>query len=278
MSKRLEGKACVVTGAGGGIGSATCKRFIAEGAIGVVCADIDEEAAKATAADINEEFGKGKAIAIKSDVSKVEDCKKSIDLCVSTYGRIDVYFANAGVLGRYYPISQETEDSFMRTMQINTLGPFMAIKYASEAMKTTAGGGSIIITSSIASIRADLTPLQYAASKGAVLSMVIAANDRLLLDNVRVNAVLPGGVLTPMVMGVAKDLEDQGLELKGYDAKRFPYIETEQIASVVLFLASEESSCIKGHALVADGGMANSMGSQPPPQPKKTKQAKKAKL
>lgn len=161
----------------------------------------------------------------------------------------------------------------MRTMAINTLGPFMAIKYASEAMKKTAGMGSIIVTSSIASIRADLTPIQYAASKGAVLSMVIAANDRLLLDNVRVNAVLPGGVMTNMVMGVAKDLDDQDLELKGYDAKRFPYIETDQIASIVLFLASDESIPIKGHSLVADGGMANSMGSQPPPQ-KKVKKVK----
>ena len=205
-------------------------------------------------------------------MSKVDDVKKSVDLCVSKYGKIDVYFANAGVLGRYIPIADETEESFMRAMQINTLGPFMAIKYASQAMKKTAEGGSIIVTSSIASIRADLTPLQYAASKGAVLSMVIGANDRLLLDNVRVNAVLPGGVLTQMVMGVSNDLKAQGLELPGYDAKRFPFIETKQIADVVLFLASDESSVIKGHALVADGGMANSMGSQPQPrkiQPKR---------
>jgi len=210
----------------------------------------------------------------KADVSKVEDAKRIVDTCVSTYGRLDVYFANAGVLGKFRPIADETEDSFMRAMEINTLGPFMAIKYASEAMKKTAEGGAIIVTSSIASIRADLTPLQYAASKGAILSMVIAANDRLLLDNVRVNAVLPGGVLTPMVMGVAKDLEEQGLELKGYDSQRFPYIEPEQIASVVLFLASDEGSIIKGHALVADGGMANSMGSQPPPTKKKPRKAK----
>jgi NAD(P)-dependent dehydrogenase (short-subunit alcohol dehydrogenase family) len=214
----------------------------------------------------------------KTDVSRVEDVKRSVDLCVSSFGRIDVYFANAGVLGRYYPISEETEDSFMRTLQINTLGPFMAIKYASEAMKKTAGGGSIIVTSSIASIRADLTPLQYAASKGALLSLVISANDRLLIDNVRVNAVLPGGVLTNMVMGVTSDLAAQGLELNGYDAARFPFIETEQIAAVVLFLASDESSIIKGHALVADGGMANSMGSQPPPTKKKEKKKNQSKL
>ena len=155
----------------------------------------------------------------------------------------------------------------MRTLQVNTLGPFLAIQAASEAMKQT-GGGCIIVTSSIASIRADLTPLQYAASKGALLSMVISANDRLLLDNIRVNAVLPGGVMTDMVAGVAKDLDDQGLFLKGFDFKRYPHAEPEQIANVVCFLASDEASLIKGQAVVADGGMANSMGSQPLPQKK----------
>lgn len=199
----------------------------------------------------------------------MEHVKKSVDVCVSTFGQIDVYFANAGVLGKFIPIASETEESFMRAMQINTLGPFMAIKYASEAMKNTAGGGSIIVTSSIASIRADITPLQYAASKGALLSMIISANDRLLVDNVRVNAVVPGGVLTPMAMGVGRDLSEQGLMLPGFDSARYMFIEPDQLASIVLFLASDESIPIKGQAIIADGGMSNSMGSQPHPKPKK---------
>ena len=206
------------------------------------------------------------------DVSKPEDAKQSVELCVSQFGKIDVYFANAGVLGKFMPIAQESEESFKRAMDINTLGPFMAIKYASDAMKQTAGGGSIIVTSSIASIRADLTPLQYAASKGALLSLVISANDRLLMDNIRVNAVLPGGVLTPMVMGVTQNLAEQGLELPGFDSRRYMFIEPVQIAAIVLFLASDESLPVKGQALIADGGMANSMGSQP--HPKKVKKSK----
>ena len=200
----------------------------------------------------------------------MSDVKATVDICVQKFGRIDVYFANAGVLGRFVPISEETEESFMRSFAINTLGPFMAIKYASEAMKRTAGGGSIITTASIAAIRSDLTPLQYAASKGALLSLVISANDRLLMDNVRVNAVVPGGVLTGMAMGVAKDLDDQGLILPNFDPNRYIFIQPEQIASIVLFLASDESIPIKGQASVADGGMANSMGSQPHPIAKKT--------
>ncbi|KAH9258451.1 hypothetical protein BASA82_000499 [Batrachochytrium salamandrivorans] len=273
---RIEGKACVVTGAGGGIGSATARRFIKEGASGVICADINFAAAEETAKSINEEFPGNRAVALHCDVSKKADVIKSVELCEGKFGKIDVYFANAGVLGKYIPISDETEESFLRTLNINTMGAFMAIKYASEAMKRHGQGGSIIVTSSIASLRADITPLQYAASKGSLLSMVVAANDRLLSDRIRVNAILPGGVMTDMAMGVARDLHEQGLEMAGYDIDRFPFFETDQMAGIVLFLASSESEPIKGQFIIADGGMANSMGSQPPPQPKRQK--KNAKL
>jgi NAD(P)-dependent dehydrogenase (short-subunit alcohol dehydrogenase family) len=265
---RLSEKACVVTGGGGGIGAAACRKFLEEGAKGVVVVDINQEAAEEIAKDLNEEFGSNKAVACKADVSKPDDVQRTVQTCIARFGQIDVYFANAGILGKFVPIAEESAASFERTMQVNTLGPFLAIKHASIAMKKT-GGGSIILTSSIASIRADLTPLQYAASKGALLSLVISASDRLLLDNVRVNAVLPGGVMTNMVMGVAKDLDDQGLEMKGFDMKRYPHAEPEQIANIVTFLASEESSAIKGQCIVADGGMSNSMGSQPQPSLKK---------
>lgn len=265
---RLEGKACVVTGAGSGIGAATAQLFARHGALTVVCCDIDLAAAEGTASGINEEFP-GRATALRADVSRPEDAQRTVEACVSACGRLDVYFANAGVLRRLVPIGEETEESFMQSIAVNTLGPFMAIKHASAAMVRTAGGGSIICTGSIAAMRSDLTPLQYTASKGALLSMVTSASDRLMLDNVRVNAVVPGGVLTPMVMGVAKDLREQGLELTGYDMERFPPILPEQIANVVLFLASDESAAVKGHAIVADGGMSNSMGSQPYPQKKK---------
>lgn len=274
MSQRIQDKACVVTGAGGGIGSATARRFIAEGASGVICADINLESVQAVVDAINEEFPGSRAVALLCDVSKKADVIRSVDLCVERFGRIDVYFANAGVLGKYIPIADETEESFLRTLNINTMGTFMAIKYASEAMKKCGNGGSIVVTSSIASLRADITPLQYAASKGSLLSMVVAANDRLLTDRIRVNAILPGGVMTEMAMGVAKDLDDQGLQMTGYDMERFPFFETDQMAGIVLFLASDESMPIKGQFIVADGGMANSMGSQPPPQKKKIRKAK----
>jgi len=184
----------VVTGAGGGIGSATARRFAQDGAK-VVLADVNQAAVQAAAAAINAEVP-GSCVAVTADVSKSADVKATVEECVRRFGRIDVYFANAGVLGRFVPIADETEESFVRTLQINTLGSFLAIKHAAPEMKRTAGKGSIVLTSSIAAIRADLTPLQYAASKGALNAMTVAANDRLLLDKVRVNCVLPGGVMT----------------------------------------------------------------------------------
>ena len=139
---------------------------------------------------------------------------------------------------------------------------------------TNAGSPSLRSTASIAAVRADLTPVAYAASKGAVLSLVIAANDRLTEDgdkSVRVNAIVPGGVLTPVVMGVAQDLESQGLELKGYDMQKYPPIMPEDIANVVLFMLSDESSPIRGASIACDLGMTTSMGSQPPPVKKQAK-------
>ncbi|CAK9109840.1 Short-chain dehydrogenase reductase 3b (AtSDR3b), partial [Durusdinium trenchii] len=242
-ARTLEGKCAVVTGAASGIGKATALRFAEQGAK-VVCADLNEDQAKATADEINEAFP-GSAVAVKADVSSTEDTKRVVQTCVDTFGKINVFYANAGILPKFVPIADETESSFMRTMEINTLSVFLAIKYAGEAMKACGEPGSIICTASIAALRSDLTPLQYAASKGAILSMIKSANDRLLLDDIRVNAVVPGGVMTPLVMEVAKNLDEQGLFLKGYDYRRFPPIPPEEIAQTVAFLASDHSAPIK---------------------------------
>merc|ERR1711907_723489 len=145
----------------------------------------------------------------------------------------------------------------MRALKVNTLGAFFAIKHASAAMED---GGSIIVTASIAAIRADVTPLEYAASKGAVISMVRASADRLLGDGVRVNCVVPGGVVTNITSQVAMEMDERGQSLKGYDMEAFPPADPFEIGKVVRFLASEDSSFINGQAIVADGGMSNSMG------------------
>ena len=265
----------MVTGAGGGIGSAAARRFAEEGAK-VVMVDVNLDAVNEAAEEINKDVP-GSCVAVKADVSKSDDVKNTVKTCVDKFGRIDVYFANAGVLGKFVPIEEETYESFMRTLAINTGGGFLAIQHAAPEMKRTAGKGSIILTSSIASLRADLTPLQYAASKGALNAMMISANDR-LIPHVRVNCIVPGGVMTNMAQGVAKDLDDAGLIMKGFDFEKFPHAEPEEIAALASFLASDESNPVRGAMIVADGGMSNSMGSQPPPVPKKKKTPAKSKL
>jgi len=265
--KRLEGKCAVITGGGSGIGAAAAMTFAQHGAK-IIIADINVEDAFEVAAEINELYP-GSAEPVRADVSVIGDNKMIVAACIEKFGKIDIFYANAGVLNKQVPLFEETEEQFMKAISVNTMGAFMAIKYAGEAMVKSGRGGSIICTASIAGIRSDLTPLQYGASKAAILSMVKSANDRLLLDNVRVNAILPGGVMTPLMMSVSKNLDDQGLFLKGYDIHRFPPIDPSQIAAVALFLASDDSSPIKGQAIIADGGMSNSMGSQPYPQKKR---------
>lgn len=263
---RLEGKIAIITGAGSGIGKATAILFATEGAA-VVCADISEEPAKETSEEICK--AGGRSVALRADVRKEEDSVQMVNAALDNFGQLDVFFANAGVLPKSVPIAEETGESFTNTLAVNTLGPFYAIKHASAAMKTNGRGGSIIVTSSIGAIRAEHTPLQYGSSKAALLSLVQAANERLLDDGVRVNGIAPGGVFTPMVERVAKELYDAGVSIN-IESKYMPN-PPEEIAQIVLFLASDESKAVKGHTLVCDGGLSNSMGSQPPPKPMKKK-------
>jgi NAD(P)-dependent dehydrogenase (short-subunit alcohol dehydrogenase family) len=240
--------------------------FASEGAA-VVCADIAEEPAKETSEEICQ-MG-GRSVALRADVRREEDSVQMVSVALESFGRLDVFFANAGVLPKFVPIEEESGESFTNTLAVNTLGPFYAIKHASAAMKKGGWGGSIIVTSSIGALRAEHTPLQYGSSKAALLSLVQAANERLLDDGVRVNAIAPRGVWTPMVERVAKELYDAGVSIN-VESKYMPN-PPEEIAQVVLFLACDESKAIKGHTLVCDGGLSNSMGSQPPPRPMKKK-------
>lgn len=274
----LHGKCGVVTGAAGGIGRSTAVSWAKNGAK-VVCADIDLDGAQETVKIINE-LGFGKiimAVAVQADVSSKDDTLKVLDACVNNFGSIQIFFANAGVLPGNRSIAEQDEAEFMRTIQINMFGVFLGIKYSSIYMKKynkDCSNCSIVCTGSIAAIRADLTPLAYTASKGGILSMAQSANDQFLLDGIRVNSIVPGGVNTQIYWSMARKLEEQGLVMKGFDFKRFPPLEPEDIANVVTFLVSDLSKAIKGQVIVADGGMSQSMGSQPYPSKINKKKAK----
>jgi len=262
-SPRLEGKVCVVTGAGSGIGLATALLFAENGARAVVCADIDVEAARDVVEDIQEMFSGVRACAIRADVSSEKDSRHIVDECVRRFGSLDVYFANAGILGkRERAVEEAVVRDFERHLKVNLIGPFLAVKFASQQMVRQPSGGSIIMTASIAAIRADVTPLAYSCSKAGVVALARSAQDALLTENaaIRVNAVMPGGVMTAMSGAVAQGVASEGLRVAGYDMKKFPPADPGEIASVVLFLASEDASFVKGQTIVADGGLSNSMG------------------
>jgi NAD(P)-dependent dehydrogenase (short-subunit alcohol dehydrogenase family) len=266
LGQQLGGLAAVVTGAGGGIGEASAMLFAHQGAK-CVCVDINEEAANQTAHQINQKYGEGTAIAVTADVADEAQSQNTVDRCIEAFGRLDVYFANAGMLGRHTSIEDTTLEAFERTMKVNCVGVFLAIKHASVAMKRLGGGGSIICTASIAAIRADVTPLEYTASKAAVVAIVRSSADRLILDdeqqrtNIRVNAIMPGGVVTNIALGVASDIDSQEMKVGGYDFARFPPAMPQQIAEVALFLARPDASgYVNGQVIVADGGLSNTMG------------------
>jgi len=260
--KRLCGRVCVVTGAGSGIGLATALRFAKEGAKAIVCVDIDGESARDVAEEISETYARVLVMGLRADVSSDADSKMIVDTCVERFGSLDIYFANAGILGKERGIDGATVVDFERHLKVNLLGPFLAIKHATRIMVRQDSGGSVICTASIAAIRADVTPLAYSCSKAGVVALVRSSQDMLLEKNikVRVNAVMPGGVMTAMSGSVAQRVAADGLRVHGYDMRKFPPADPDEIASVALFLASDGASYVKGQTIVADGGMSNSMG------------------
>eukprot|EP01062_Namystynia_karyoxenos_P073482 TRINITY_DN70277_c0_g1_i1.p1 TRINITY_DN70277_c0_g1~~TRINITY_DN70277_c0_g1_i1.p1 ORF type:complete len:309 (+),score=76.10 TRINITY_DN70277_c0_g1_i1:65-928(+) len=250
---RFVGKAVVVTGAGGAIGRAAALQFAAEGA-SVLCVDIDGDSVGATVRAAGQ-----LASVLVADVGAEADAERIVSTCVERYGRIDAYFANAGYFGQWKLMHESTPADFEKAMRVNVVAPFLAIKHASAAMKRT-GGGSIVVTTSIAADRVDIAPVEYSASKGAAHALVRACQGALISDKVRVNALAPGGVRTPMSLGVGKQLAKREFKVRGFDPKRYPLQPPAEIAGVAVWLCSPESAPVKGQVVVADGAWTNSTG------------------
>lgn len=253
---RLDGKVAVITGGASGMGQATVERFVAEGAR-VVLADLQTERGEALAATL------GDAVRfLATDVSEDADVRAMIDLALSAFGRLDIVFNNAGFGGVAGPLAEtDTGDAYRRTVDAMFTGPLMAMKYAGPILAAQ-GSGSIITTASVAGLRGGYGPHVYSGIKSAVIGLTRSVALELGPAGVRVNAICPGGIATPIFAG-NKALEP-GANVDWAEAVR-PVLariqpipragEGADIANAALFLASDESSFITGQALVVDGGL-----------------------
>ncbi|HXC53295.1 MAG TPA: glucose 1-dehydrogenase [Candidatus Limnocylindrales bacterium] len=266
---RLEGKVAVITGAASGIGEATARLFAFEKA-SVVLADINDDRGRKLADEISSNGGAARYV--HADVAREADVKAMIDLAVSEHGRLDTIFNNAGYGGTSGPIAEIPVEEFDATVGVLLRGVFLGIKHAAPVMSAQ-GSGSIISTSSVAGLRAGYAPHVYTVAKAAVIQLTKTVAMELGESGVRVNCICPGGIATPLLGSAFGDDsmdENAKLELVRQTIAMFQPIRRaglpEDIASAALWLASDESSFVNGHALVVDGGLTGGvMWSMQPP-------------
>ena len=248
---RLAGRVALVTGAGAGIGLETSLAFAREGAH-VVCVDVNGNAAEAAAAQVRS--AGAEALPVTADVSSAADSERMIAAAEERFGALHVLFNNAGIshIDDGDAVGTE-EDVWDVTMNVNLKGVFLGCKYGIPALRR-AGGGSIINTASFVAVLGAATPqLAYTASKGGVLALsrelaVIHAR-----ENIRVNALCPGPLRTELLMKYLDTEEKRQRRLVHVPMGRFG--EAREIASAVLFLASDESSFVTGSTFLVDGGI-----------------------
>ncbi len=251
---RLDNKVAVITGGASGMGLATVDRFLDEGA-SVVIADFNEETGN-EAVNLAGQRGHGDRVTfIKTDVASESDIVAMIDKAVNDFGRLDIVFNNAGVGGAIGPLTETTVEDWDYTFDVLAKGVFLSIKHAARVMKAQAEGGSIINTASIAGLSGDGGPLVYSAAKSAVVSLSQSAAVELAPDRIRVNAICPGFIATPLAAGGQKgNLE--ATERSFAKSQPWPeYGKGEHIAGAALFLASDDSMFVTGEKIVVDGGL-----------------------
>ncbi|OXM85588.1 SDR family NAD(P)-dependent oxidoreductase [Paenibacillus rigui] len=246
---RLEGKMALITGAGAGIGKTTSLRFAKEGAK-VVVTDINLDNANQTAAEIK--HAGGEAVAFRHDVSNEDNWKQVVSESVSAYGRIDVLFNNAGI---YFikPLAEISVEEWNRLMSINVTGVFLGMKHVMPLMARNKGG-SVINASSIAGIKGAAGHLAYGASKGAVRTMTKDAAVEYADYNVRVNSIHPAYINTAMGSYAVDTAQIPEAELAKIVAPIGRFGTVEEVAGLVVYLASDEASFSTGAEFVIDGG------------------------
>jgi NAD(P)-dependent dehydrogenase (short-subunit alcohol dehydrogenase family) len=248
--KRLEGRTAVITGAASGIGAASARLFVGEGAR-VLIADMQEAHGKQLASEL------GSSAAFRRvDVTREEDVKGAVDEAVERWGRLDVIFNNAGFGGALGPIDETTVEDFDITFDVLVKGVFLGIKHAARVMKPQ-GSGSILSTASVAGLQAGYSPHLYNVAKAAVIHMTRSVALELGAWGIRVNCICPGVIATPLAAGRPDVSEEQLQKFRRVLAKGQPLGrvgDPEDIGRAAVWLASDEASFVTGHAQVVDGG------------------------
>lgn len=243
----FTGSVVLITGAATGIGRATALRFGASGAA-VVLGDLDDRA-ETTAQTIRD--GGGDAMFVETDVAVAEDVERLVDSAVRSYGSVDVAFNNAGVLPPTGPLLEQSQADWDRTIGVDLTGLFLSLKYELAQM-VPAGRGSIINTASVAGVIADPGMAPYVAAKHGVVGLTKAAALDYAGTGVRINAVAPGLVETPMTAGWLADPDMRATVLANAPLGRAA--DPDEISGTVLFLASPLSTYSNGAVHIVDGG------------------------
>ena len=251
MAGRLEGKVCVITGAGGGMGREAAIRFTEEGAK-VCAADVNLAAAEATVGRCS-----GEAFAFQANVAEETDVEAMMAATVERFGGIDVLYNNAGISPDDDASVLDTSvEAWDRVQAVNTRGVFLCCKHGIPHLVERGGGSVINVASFVAILGAATSQISYSASKGGVLSMSRELGVQFAREGVRVNALCPGPVNTPLLQELfASDPERAARRLVHVPVGRFA--EPVEMANAVLFLASDESSFITASTFLVDGGISS---------------------
>lgn len=244
----FDGKVALVTGGASGIGRQVCSDLAQAGAR-VVVVDVDEERGREVEADL----GRDAARFVRASVTEASEVKAAVQVALDDFGGLDCAFNNAGILGSVAGrVSTCTEANWDKVVGINLKGVWLSLKYEMLAMKKR-GGGSIVCASSAAGMKGSFVSAPYTASKHAILGLVKSAAIEGAEKGIRVSAVCPGYIETPMLSAMTKLPKVEEALLAKVPAERFGT--AKEVSDAVLWLMSDESSFVTGHALVVDGGM-----------------------
>ena len=249
---RLRDRVAVITGAASGMGKATALRFLAEGA-SVVMADYNTETGAAALSEAADQGFGERSRFVRADVAVEADVENMFETAVENFGHLDIVFNNAGVGGAVGPLTETRVEDWDYTFDVLVKGVFLGIKHAVRILRRQGRGGSIVNTASIAGLSGDGGPIAYSAAKAAVINLTKGAAVELAPDRIRVNAICPGFIATPLAEQGRPD------STRAAFASSQPWPEFgrgEHIAGAALFLASEDAEFVTGEALVVDGGLS----------------------